>query len=77
MTAFKDLLEEALEAWSYTRSGVLDELQNLPEKDLGFRPNEEARSAASTASRTFRSMNGPSAIELPPGIFQFGSAYQA
>ena len=43
---FKDLLEEALEAWSYTRSGVLDELRNLPEKDLGFRPNDEARSAA-------------------------------
>lgn len=46
MTDFKDLLEEALEAWSYTRSGVVDELQNLPEKDLGFRPNAEARSAA-------------------------------
>lgn len=43
---FKNLLEEALEAWSYTRSGVVDELQNLPEKDLGFRPREEARSAA-------------------------------
>jgi uncharacterized damage-inducible protein DinB len=46
---YKDLLEEALEAWGYTRSGVVDELQNLPEKDLGFRPNEEARSAAELA----------------------------
>jgi uncharacterized damage-inducible protein DinB len=42
---FEDLLDEALEAWSYTRSGVVDELQNLPEKELGFRPSEEARSA--------------------------------
>ena len=42
---FEDLLDEALEAWSYTRSGVLDELRNLPEKELGFRPNGEARSA--------------------------------
>ncbi len=43
---FKDLLEEALEAWSYTRSGVVDELRNLPEKGLEFRPNPESRSAA-------------------------------
>ncbi len=46
MQDYKSLLEEALEAWSYTRSGVVEELRNLPEKDLGFRPNEEARSAA-------------------------------
>ena len=46
MTDFEDLLEEALEAWRYTRSGVVDELRNLLEKDLGFRPSAEARSAA-------------------------------
>src|SRR5215831_4236128 len=49
MAKLTDLLEEALEAWSYTRSGVVEEVENLSEKDLDFRPNEEARSAAELA----------------------------
>src|SRR5258706_6790474 len=39
------LLDEALEAWMFARDGVLDELRNIPEKDLSFRPSPEARSA--------------------------------
>jgi uncharacterized damage-inducible protein DinB len=39
------LLDEALEAWMFAREGVLDELRNIPEKDLSFRPSAEARSA--------------------------------
>jgi len=38
------LLEEALEAWEYTREGVVEELAGMPEKDLGFRPTEKSRS---------------------------------
>ena len=38
------LLDEALEAWKYTRDGVIDEVRNLPDKDLFFRPAEGARS---------------------------------
>src|SRR5215471_10827095 len=71
MTGFKDLLEEALEAWSYTRSGVLDELQNLPEKDLGFRPNEEARSVVELVRHIVESgqlMAGE--LARPDGDFQ-------
>jgi uncharacterized damage-inducible protein DinB len=71
MDRFKDLLEEALEAWSYTRSGVLDELQNLPEKDLAFRPNEEARSAADLVRHIVESgqlMAGE--LSRPDGDFQ-------
>ena len=71
MTAFKSLLEEALEAWSYTRSGVVDELQNLPEKDLGFRPNEEARSAIELVQHIVESgqmMAGE--LARPDGDFQ-------
>lgn len=45
MTTRNTLLDEALEAWKYTRDGVLDELRNLPEKDLSFRPAPEGRSA--------------------------------
>ena len=77
MTEFRSLLEEALEAWGYTRSGVVDELQNLPEKDLGFRPNEEARSAAELVRHIVESgqmMAGE--LSRPDGDFQ-RKAYDA
>jgi len=45
MAARTTLLDEALEAWMFARDGVLDELRNIPEKDLSFRPAVEARSA--------------------------------
>ena len=44
MKEYTTLLEEALEAWEYTREGVIEELPGLPEKDLGFRPAEKSRS---------------------------------
>lgn len=47
--ALTSLLEEALEAWAYTRDGVIDELDNLSEADLKFRPHAESRSAAEVA----------------------------
>jgi uncharacterized damage-inducible protein DinB len=46
MTVYQTLLEETLEAWSFTRSGVVAELRNIPEKDLAFRPREESRTIA-------------------------------
>jgi uncharacterized damage-inducible protein DinB len=45
MAARTTFLEEALEAWRFARDGVVDELRNLPDKDLSFRPSEGARSA--------------------------------
>jgi uncharacterized damage-inducible protein DinB len=45
MTARTTLLEEALENWKFARDGVIDELRNLPDKDLSFRPAPESRSA--------------------------------
>jgi uncharacterized damage-inducible protein DinB len=41
---FRTILEETLEAWSFTRTGVIEEARNLPEKDFGFRPSEKSRS---------------------------------
>ena len=38
------LLEEALEAWEYTRQGVLLEAVEFPEGEWGFRPGRGARS---------------------------------
>ena len=43
------LLDEALEAWEYTRSGVIDEIRNLSDADLQFRPHAESRSATELA----------------------------
>jgi uncharacterized damage-inducible protein DinB len=45
MAARTTLLEEALEAWTFARDGVIDELKGLPDKDLSFRPGPESRSA--------------------------------
>lgn len=45
MTPRTTVLEEALEAWKYTRDGVIDELRNLPDKDLSFRPAADSRMA--------------------------------
>ena len=44
MTELTNLLDEALEAWTFARDGVIAELKNIPEKDLAFRPMEESRS---------------------------------
>jgi len=39
-----DVLDEALEAWSWTRQGVIAEVRNLPPRVFGFRPTEASRS---------------------------------
>ena len=43
------LLEEALEAWQYTRAGVVTEIENLSDADLRFKPGPESRTAAEIA----------------------------
>ncbi len=49
MTTYTTILEEALEAWEYTRRGVIDELRNLPEKSMAFRPSPEGRTVGELA----------------------------
>jgi uncharacterized damage-inducible protein DinB len=44
--ALTSLLDEVLEAWLYTRSGVIDEIENLSAADLAFRPRAEMRTPA-------------------------------
>jgi uncharacterized damage-inducible protein DinB len=43
------ILEEALEAWQYTRAGVISEIRNLPDVSLNFRPATNSRTAAEIA----------------------------
>src|SRR6266496_3962946 len=71
MTARTTLLEEALEAWRFTRGGVIDELRNLPDKDLSFRPGPESRSALELVQHVIESglmMAGE--LSRPDGDFQ-------
>ena len=49
MTSLTSLLDEALEAWAYTRAGLIDEIRNLSDADLTFRPHAESRNAAELA----------------------------
>ena len=48
--ALTSLLDEALEAWQYTRAGVISEIRNLPDVSLSFRP--AAHSSFIVVSRT-------------------------
>ena len=47
--AFTSLLDEALEAWQYTRAGVIGELRNLPDVSLNYRPTPTSRTPAEIA----------------------------
>jgi uncharacterized damage-inducible protein DinB len=43
---FQSLLDEALDAWAYTRSSFIREIQNLSDAELKVKPRPESRSAA-------------------------------
>lgn len=47
--ALDTLLEEALEAWGYTRAGVIAEIENLPAEAMNHRPAEGSRTVAELA----------------------------
>ena len=46
MSKPQSLLDEFLEAWRFTRQGVIAEVSNLPEKAFDFKPAEASRTAA-------------------------------
>jgi uncharacterized damage-inducible protein DinB len=46
MLPYDSLLEETLEAWRFTRKGVIEEVDNLPEEEFGFRPTPDNRTVA-------------------------------
>jgi uncharacterized damage-inducible protein DinB len=71
MPTFTSLLDEALEAWQYTREGVIREIRNLPETALTVRPAPGARSTAEIAVHIAESglmMAGE--LSRPDGDFQ-------
>jgi uncharacterized damage-inducible protein DinB len=65
------LLDEALQAWAYTRDGVIAELKNLPESVLDFKPSAANRTTRELAQHILESglmMDGE--LSRPDGDFQ-------
>jgi uncharacterized damage-inducible protein DinB len=52
---FQSLLDETLEAWAYTRSSFIREIQNLSPADLLFRPRPESRTPMELAAHVVES----------------------
>jgi hypothetical protein len=68
---FTTLIEEALEAWRYTRAGVVTEIENLSDVDLRFKPSGESRTPAEIAVHIAESgmmMSGE--LSRPDGNFR-------
>lgn len=71
MMPLTSLLDEALEAWAYTRAGLIDEVKNLADADLAFRPHPDSRTATDLAIHVIQSglmMAGE--LTRPDGNFQ-------
>ena len=71
MARARDLLEETLEAWIYTRAGVVDELENIPAGKFGYRPTPQSRSVAELAQHIIESsLMASGELNRPDGNFQ-------
>src|SRR5436305_6159300 len=68
---FTSVLDEVLDAWQYTRAGVISEIRNLPDVSLSFRPATNSRTALDIAVHIAESglmMAGE--LSRPDGNFQ-------
>lgn len=71
MVEHSTLLEETLEAWAYTREGVVAELENIPADRLDFRPTAENRSVAELARHILESgLMAAGELTRPDGDFR-------
>lgn len=71
MARARDMLEETLEAWGYTRSGVIDELENIPEDKYQFQPTPASRTVAELAQHIIESaLMATGELNRPDGSFQ-------
>jgi uncharacterized damage-inducible protein DinB len=71
MARARDLLEEALEAWGYTRSGVIDELDNIPASQFQFQPSPHSRTVAQLAQHIIESaLMATGELNRPDGSFR-------
>jgi uncharacterized damage-inducible protein DinB len=71
MARARDMLDETLEAWGYTRSGVIDELENIPADQYQFRPTGSSRTVAQLAQHIIESaLMAAGELNRPDGSFQ-------
>lgn len=71
MSRAPNLLEETLEALSYARSGVIDELENIPAERFDFRPTPHSRSVAELAQHIIESgLMAAGELNRPDGSFR-------
>ena len=71
MARARDLLDETLEAWAYTRSGVIDELENIPDDQFQFKPTPVSRSVAELAQHIIESaLMATGELNRPDGSFR-------
>ena len=67
----RSLLDELLEAWQYTRAGVISEIANLSDADLKFRPHVESRTPAELALHVIESgLMAAGELTRPDGNFR-------
>ena len=65
------LLDEMLEAWTYTRDGVIAEVKNLSDSSLDFQPTDQTRTTREIVQHIIESgllMSGE--LPRPDGDFQ-------
>jgi uncharacterized damage-inducible protein DinB len=71
MPTSTNLLEEALQAWTYARDGVLAELENIPAKDFEFKPAPRSRTVTELAQHIADSaLMAAGELARPDGNFQ-------
>jgi uncharacterized damage-inducible protein DinB len=66
-----NLLDEALQAWTYTRDGVIAELENIPADDFNFKPASRSRTVAELTQHIAESaLMAAGELARPDGNFQ-------
>jgi uncharacterized damage-inducible protein DinB len=71
MTEPSDLLDETLDAWGYTRDGVVSEFRNIPAEQYAFKPSAQSRTVAELAQHIIESgLMASGELSRPDGNFQ-------
>lgn len=71
MARTPNLLEETLQAWTYARDGVIDELEVIPADQYSFRPTPYNRTVAEIAQHIIESgLMAAGELNRPDGNFQ-------
>jgi uncharacterized damage-inducible protein DinB len=67
----QSLLEETLEAWTFTRDGVISELENIPADLFTFRPSDKSRTVTELAQHIIESgLLASGELTRPDGSFR-------